>query len=132
MGAEDWYMKGRYRATYYVTQLTPPAERPERRRSSPCRSRCNGIALDQVNSVFDVGDGTGRLLVALNCGKAEPFGVLCQGTTPVEEFVKHFRFGHTAAKLVASRAFWPNRCYATLVASDMPWGADRFFDLIQF
>jgi hypothetical protein len=123
MGAQDWYMKGRYRATYYVTQVTGDTE------SLP--KRVYGIAMDKVNSVAAVGDDAHTLLVALNCGKAEPFGVLCQGTTPAEEFVKHFRFGHTAAKLAPSRVAWPQRCFATLTQSDLG-ETPRFFDLIQF
>ncbi len=121
MGAPDWYMKGRFRAVYYVTRVT------ERGESLP---RCvYGIAIDAACGLSDAGDG--RLVLALNCGRAEPFGVLCQGTTPLQEYVKHFRFGHTAAKIVPSEVH-PRRLYATLLSSDMPWGVDRYFDLIQF
>ncbi len=122
LGAADWFTGGRYRAAYYVTEILPDS-------TESLPRRVYAIALEHVNSVCDTGDG--RLLVSTNCGKAEPFGVLCRGTTPAEEFVKHFRFGHTAAKIVAARAFWPQRCYATLVASDLP-DSERFFDLIQF
>ncbi|MCX6926409.1 MAG: hypothetical protein NT154_24855, partial [Verrucomicrobia bacterium] len=81
-----------------------------------------------------------RLLVALNCGKAEPFGAIFHGTTPAEEYIKHFRFGHTAAKIVPARAVaaqdggdsaYPSRYYATLVQADLGEMA-RYFDLIQF
>jgi hypothetical protein len=120
MGAADWYMKGRYRAAYYITEVANGVE------SLP--KRVYGIALDRVNGVSDLGDG--KLMVAANCGKSEPFGILCQGTTPVEETMKHFRFGHTAAKIVRSQAN-PQHYYATLTSSDLP-GMDRFFDLIQF
>lgn len=120
MGAQDWYTKGRYRAAYYVTEVVDGVE------SLPMR--VYGIALDRVNGLSDLGDG--RLMVSANCGKSEPFGVLCQGTTPVEETMKHFRFGHTAAKIVGSQAN-PQHYYATLASSDLP-GMDRFFDLVQF
>lgn len=120
MGAQDWYTKGRYRAAYYVTEVIDGVE------SLP--KRVYGIALDRVNGISDLGDG--RLMVSVNCGKSEPFGVLCRGTTPVEETMKHFRFGHTAAKIVGSQAN-PQRYYATLTSSDLA-GMDRFFDLVQF
>jgi hypothetical protein len=120
LGAADWYMKGRYRAAYYVTEVVDGVE------SLP--KRVYGIALDRVNGVSDLGGG--KLIVAANCGKSEPFGVLCQGTTPIEECIKHFRFGHTAAKIVGSQAN-PRRYYATLTACDLG-EMNRFFDLIQF
>jgi hypothetical protein len=44
------------------------------------------------------------LLVALNCGKAEPFGAIFHGTTPAEAYIKHFRFGHPGAKIVPAGA----------------------------
>ena len=121
MAAADWFTKNRYRAAYYVTAVLPDG-----RESLP--QRVYGIGLERVNGLSDLGHG--RLMVAANCGKAEPFGMLCQGTTPAEEVIKHFRFGHTAAKIVGSQEN-PQRYYATLTASDLP-GGERFFDLIQF
>lgn len=121
MGAADWYMRGRYRAVYYVTAVSGGVE------SLPVR--VYGIALDRANGLSALGDG--RLIVSANCGKADPFGVLCRGTMPVEECIRHFRFGHTAAKIIGAPGN-PERFCATLVASDMPWGADRYFDLIRF
>ncbi|MEW6252309.1 MAG: hypothetical protein AB1716_16845, partial [Planctomycetota bacterium] len=123
MAAADWYMQGRYRAAYYVTKVMPDG-------AESLPKRVYGIGLEKVHGVSDLGEG--RLVATVNCGKAEPFGVLCDGTTPAEELIKHFRFGHAAAKIVGSRKHAGQRYYATLVASDMPWGADRFFDLIQF
>ncbi len=122
MGAQDWYNKGRFRATYYVTEVLDDG-------TESLPKRICGIALDKVNGVSDL--GAGKLIIAENCGTAEPFGVLSQGTTPLEEYVKHFRFGHTAAKLVPSAAN-PQRYYVTLTASDLPGGMDRYFDLVQF
>lgn len=120
MGAADWYMAGRYRAAYYVTQRTAAGESLPR--------RIYGIAVENARGVADA--GSGKLLVSLNCGKAEPFGVLFDGTTPAEEYVKHFRFGHTAARIVPSRLD-PQKLYATLVNSDTGWQS-RLFDVIRF
>jgi hypothetical protein len=134
MAARDWYMQGRYRAAYYVTAVAPgDAGEVE---SLP--RRVYGIGVARANGLADLGGG--RLLVALNCGKAEPFGAIFHGTTPAEEYIKHFRFGHTAAKIVPSgapaaagggRGTYPSRYYATLVEADMGEMA-RYFDLIQF
>ena len=123
MAARDWYMQGRYRAAYYVTAVAPgDAGEVE---SLP--RRIYGIGVERANGLADLGGG--RLLVALNCGKAEPFGAIFHGTTPVEEYIKHFRFGHTAAKIVPAGAAaaagggknaYPSRYYATLVQADLP------------
>jgi len=120
MGAADWYMAGRYRAAYYVTERTDSGESLPR--------RIYGIAVDGARGVADA--GAGKLVASLNCGKAEPFGVLFDGTTPAEEYVKHFRFGHTAARIVPSRLD-PQKLYATLVNSDTDW-QPRLFDVIRF
>ena len=134
MGARDWYMQGRYRAAYYVTAVTPGAGGEIE--SLP--RRVYGIGVERANGLADLGGG--RLLVALNCGKAEPFGAIFHGTTPGEEYIKHFRFGHTAAKIVPAAAIaeargaktaYPSRYYATLVEADLP-GRPRYFDSIQF
>ena len=131
MGARDWYMQGRYRAAYYVTSVTP-----DQVESLP--RRVYSIGVERANGLSDLGGG--RLLVALNCGKAEPFGAIFHGTTPAEEYIKHFRFGHTAAKIVSAgtaaakgvgKSAYPSRYYATLVQADLPW-MPRYFDLIQF
>jgi hypothetical protein len=121
MGAEDWYRKGRFRATYYVSEVLADG-------TESLPKRIYGIALDKVNGVSDLGGG--KLIIAENCGTAEPFGVLSQGTTPLEEYVKHYRFGHTAAKFVPSAAN-PQRYYVTLAASDLG-DMNRYFDLVQF
>lgn len=122
MGAADWFMHDRYRAAYYVTGVTADG-------AESLPRRVYGIALDKVTGCTDI--GAGRLMVALNCGRAEPFGVICHGTTPEEEAIKHFRFGHTAAKIAGSHVN-AQRYFATLLSADMGWGDDRFFDLIQF
>ena len=134
MAGRDWYMKGRYRAAYYVTAVgSGVAGEVE---SLP--RRIYSIGVERANGLADLGGG--RLLVALNCGKAEPFGVIFRGTTPAEEYIKHFRFGHTAAKIVpagaaaaagAGKNTCPSRYYATLVQADLP-DMPRYFDLIQF
>ena len=134
MATRDWYMQGRYRAAYYVTAVTPG----DMGVVESLPRRVYGIGVERANSLTDLGGG--RLLVAMNCGKAEPFGAIFHGTTPAEEYIKHFRFGHTAAKIVpAGHAAaagggsntYPRRYYATLVEADLPW-MPRYFDLIQF
>ena len=120
MGAEDWFGSNRYRAVYYVTQVGEGIESLPR--------RVYGMGIEKAHGITDMGEG--RLLVTVNCGKAEPFAILAQGTTPEVEYIKHYRFGHTAAKIVPS-AKGEGRFYATLAASDLP-GAERAFDLIQF
>ena len=134
LAARDWYMQGRYRAAYYVTAVTPG----DAGGIESLPRRVYGIGVQRANGLADLGGG--RLLVALNCGKAEPFGALFQGTTPTEEYIKHFRFGHTAAKIVPAgpaaataggKNAYPSRYYATLVQADLPW-MPRYFDLIQF
>jgi hypothetical protein len=134
MAARDWYMQGRFRAAYYVTAMQSGVAGEVE--SLP--RRIYGIGVERANGLADL-DG-GRLLVALNCGKAEPFGAIFHGTTPAEEYIKHFRFGHTAAKIVPAGAgggagvgkrACPSRYYATLVQADLGEMA-RYFDLIQF
>ena len=132
MAAKDWYMQGRYRAAYYVTSVSSGGTGEIE--SLP--RRVYGFGVERANGLSDLGGG--QLLVAMNCGKAEPFGAVFKGTTPAEEYIKHFRFGHTAAKIVPAGAGaeggkgkYPNRYFATLVADDMPW-MPRYFDLIQF
>src|SRR5512137_2900317 len=134
MAARDWHMRGRFRAAYYVTSVTPGGAGEVE--SLP--RRVYGIGVERANGVAALGGG--RLLVALNCGKAEPFGAVFHGTTPVEEYIKHFRFGHTAAKIVPALPLtsaagrgpaYPSRYYATLVQADLGEMA-RYFDLIQF
>lgn len=119
MGAEDWYMSQRYRASYYVTEVLHDTE------SLP--KRVYGIGLDHVTGVSTLENG--QLIVAENAGHAEPFGVLCRGTTPLMEAMKHFRFGHSAAKIVGMPGH-ATRYYATLRDADLP-GEPRFFDVIQ-
>ncbi|MFO0915042.1 MAG: hypothetical protein U0795_18930 [Pirellulales bacterium] len=119
MGAEDWYTSKRYRASYYVTEVVNGTE------SLPVR--IYGIGLANATGLTAL--ESGQLVVAVNAGHAEPFGVLCQGTTPLMEAMKHFRFGHLAAKIVG-RPGYPARFYATLLNSDLP-GESRYFDVIQ-
>ena len=108
MGAADWYTSKRYRASYYVTEVLNGVE------SLP--KRIYGIGVDNVTGVSTLEDG--RLIVAENAGNAEPFGILCRGTTPLMEAMKHFRFGHSAAKVVGMPGN-AARFYATLRNSDL-------------
>jgi hypothetical protein len=119
MGAEDWYTSKRYRASYYVTEVRNGVE------SLP--KRIYGIGVDDVTGVSTLENG--QLIVAENVGNAEPFGILCRGTTPLMEAMKHFRFGHSAAKIVGMPGHAP-RFYATLRNADLA-GEPRFFDVIQ-
>ncbi|MBN2447978.1 MAG: hypothetical protein JXO22_14700 [Phycisphaerae bacterium] len=119
MGAADWYTSKRFRAAYYVTRVLDGVE------SLP--KRVYGIGVDNVTGVSTLEDG--QLVVAENAGLAEPFGILCRGTTPLMEAMKHFRFGHSAAKIIGMPG-QPKRFYATLRNADLP-GEPRFFDVIQ-
>lgn len=119
MGAEDWYSSKRYRAVYYVTKVLDGVESLPR--------RVYGIGVDNVTGVSTLENG--QLVVAENAGNAEPFGIVCRGTTPIMEAMKHFRFGHTAAKIIGVPGR-PQRFFATLTEADISW-QPRFFDVIQ-
>jgi hypothetical protein len=107
MAAADSYSSGRFRAIYEVTRLVDGRESLPRR-ISVCGLK-NGKG---VSALAD-----GRLVVATNAGIANPFAVIFDGTTPAEEFFYHYRFGHTARKVVQSQAN-PKRFYAILTGSD--------------
>ncbi len=119
MGAPDWYSAKRYRAAYYVTEVRNGVE------SLP--KRVYGIGVENVTGVSAL--ASGELVVAENAGNAEPFGIICRGTTPVMEAMKHFRFGHSAAKIIGVSG-QAQRFYATLRTADLP-GEPRFFDVVQ-
>ena len=57
------------------------------------------------------------LLGGMVAGIANPFAVVFDGTTPAEELFYHYRFGHTARKVVQSNVD-PKRFYVTLASSD--------------
>ncbi|MBN2446335.1 MAG: hypothetical protein JXO22_06410 [Phycisphaerae bacterium] len=120
MGTADWFTHDRYRATYYVTESIEGVESLPR--------RVYGMAITRASGLSDL--GAGRLLVTTNAGKAEPFVMVMNETAPAEELIKHFRFGHTARRVVASIEN-PQRYYATLSSADLP-DDERSFDLIQF
>lgn len=108
MAAADSHRSGRFRAIYEVTEVT-----------------AGGESLPRVISVTGLNTGRGvstrsdrKLLVAANSGIANPFCILFEGVTPYQEFFYHFRFGHTANKVVES-VTTPGKYYATLSFSDM-------------
>lgn len=107
MTAKDGYGGLRFRAIYEVTRLVDGKESLPRR-ISVCGLK-NGKG---VSAMTD-----GRLVVATNAGLANPFAVIFDGTTPAEEFFYHYRFGHTARKVIQSVKD-PKRFYATLTGSD--------------
>jgi DNA-binding beta-propeller fold protein YncE len=107
MAEADGYQANRFRAIYEITRLTGNSESLPRR-ISVCGLK-NGKGVSAMND--------GRLVVATNAGIANPFAVIFDGTTPAEEFFYHYRFGHTARKVVQSVAD-PKRFYVTLASSD--------------
>jgi hypothetical protein len=118
MAAADSHRKGRFRAIYEVTQITG------KRESLPRTVQLTGLN-NALGVTATVG---GRLVVAANSGIANPWGIVFQGTTPYQELLYHYRFGHTANKIAPS-LLTPGRYYATLSASDMQ--PDYRFDVID-
>lgn len=118
MAAADSRGGGRARAIYEVTRVTADGESLPRTVSV--------IALKNALGITTVENGD--FLVAANAGIANPFGILLHGATPYQELFYHFRFGHTARKIVPSR-LTPGRYYATLTFSDMD--PDFRFDVID-
>lgn len=118
MAASDSRGGGRARAIYEVTRVTADGESLPRTVSV--------IALKNALGISALSNGD--LIVAANAGIANPFGVLLHGATPYQELFYHFRFGHTARKIVPSQ-LTPGRYYATLTFSDMD--PDFRFDLIE-
>lgn len=118
MSAPDSQRKGRFRAIYEVTQVTG------KRESLPRTVQVTGLN----NARGMTATVAGRLMVAANSGIANPWGILFAGTTPYQEILYHFRFGHTANKIVPS-LLTPGRYYATLASSDMR--PDYRFDIID-
>lgn len=107
MAEPDSYGKDRFRAIYEVTRLTPSGESLPRRISVCGLKNAHGVtALPN-----------GQLVVATNAGIANPFAMLFNGTIPAQELLYHFRFGHTASKVVPS-ILVPGRYYITLIQSD--------------
>ena len=118
MSEPDSHSAGRFRAIYEVTEIADGVE------SLPKAVQCTGLA--NVSGISAQSDG--KLIVTSNTGIANPFAVLCDGTVPYVEYFYHFRFGHTALKIVESRKT-PGKYYATLVFSDMK--PDYRFDVIN-
>lgn len=115
MATVDGYGGARFRAIYEVTHLAGGKE------SLPRRLSVCGLKNGKGVSAMD----DGRLVVATNAGIANPFAVIFDGTSPSEEFFYHYRFGHTAKKIIQS-AQDPKRFYAILTGSDTkpPYGFD--------
>jgi hypothetical protein len=107
MAEPDSHGKGRFRAIYEVTRLTDAGE------SLPQRISICGLK----NALGVTALKDGQLIVATNAGIANPFAVLFDGTIPDEEFFYHYRFGHTASKIVPS-ILYPERFYVALTNSD--------------
>jgi hypothetical protein len=117
MAEPDSRCRGRYRAIYEVTEVVGDTE------SLPRSVAVIGL----LNARGVTTQADGKLLVAANNGDANPFCILFNGTTPYQEYLYHFRFGHTANKVVPS-LLSPGRYYATLAFSD--YDPDYRFDLI--
>lgn len=118
MAEADSYRAGRFRAIYEITEIVGGKE------SLPRSVQCTGLA----NVLGISAQKDGKLIVTSNTGIANPWAVLCNGTTPYIELFYHFRFGHTGIKIVESRTT-PGKYYATLAFSDMT--PDYRFDVIN-
>jgi len=118
LAAADSFGSGRFRATYEVTRVQGDTE------SLPRVVQVTGLSNGRGLSARP----DGRLLVAANAGIANPFCQVFEGTTPYQELFYHFRFGHTANRVVASRAV-PGRYYATLSLADMT--PEYRFDFVE-
>ncbi len=118
LAAADSFASGRFRAIYEVTQGGAGAE------SLPRTVQVTGL----IGARGVTARADGKLLVAANAGIANPFGQVFDGTTPYEELFFHFRFGHTAHKVVPSRRV-TGRYYVSLAYSDMD--PDYRFDLVE-
>ena len=113
----DSTRSGRYRAIYEVTSVRDGVE------SLPTIFNVSGLA--RAYGVSAQKDG--RLLVSTNCGHANPFCLLTDGES-YRDYFYHYRFGHTAMKVVESR-LQQGRYFMTLAAADMPGNAvDYRFD----
>ncbi len=117
MAAADSHSSGRFRATYEVTEDLGWTE------SLPQRVQVTGLGTTRGLAARD----DGVLVVSANNGIANPWCQLFQGTTPYQELLYHFRFGHTANRVVASHLV-DGKYYATLSFSDM--NPDYRFDLV--
>lgn len=117
LGTADSYGSNRFRATYEITRIDGTVE-----------------SLPRMVQVTGLGNAAGlsvrsdrRLLVASNNGIANPFCQVFEGTTPYQELFYHFRFGHTANRVVASKVV-SGKYYVTLRFSDMT--PNYLFDLV--
>lgn len=118
MAAPDGHGAGRFRAIYEVTEVAGGGE------SLPRIVQVTGISGARGLSTRT----DGKLLLAANAGIANPFCQVLDGTTPQQELFYHFRFGHTANRVVESRLV-SGKYYATLAYSDMD--PDYRFDLVR-
>lgn len=114
----DSHKGGRFRAIYEVTEIINGTETLPR--------VVTVVGLKNTNGITTQADG--RMLIATNSGIANPFCVLSDGKTYLEYFY-HYRFGHTAMKIVQSKLN-AGRYYMTLSASDAPGDSpDYRFDI---
>ena len=119
MAEADSHRSGRFRAIYEVTEIVD-----NKYESLPRSVQCTGLA--NVLGISALKDG--KLIVSSNTGIANPWAVLCNGTTPYIELFYHFRFRHTGMKIVESKTT-RGKYYATLAFSDMM--PDYRFDVIN-
>lgn len=119
MTQADSHRSGRSRAILEVTRVAPDGS----------ESQARWLSLTGVRTARGLTSVGGEsFILASNNGIANPFGVLMDGPAPVAELFYHFRFGHTAAKIVPS-VVTPGRYYATLLFSDM--NPDCRFEIIE-
>ncbi len=128
MAEADSFDANRYRAMYEVTRIVGTAPATPGGVQDAVETLPRSVFVTGLSNACGISDdGQGRMLVASNAGIANPFCQLFDGTTPYRELFYHFRFGHTAQKVVASK-LTAGKYYATLQFADMT--PEYRFDLV--
>lgn len=128
MAEADSFDSNRFRTMYEVTRIIGTAPATPGGVQDAIESLPRSVFVTGLSNACGISDdGQGRLLVASNAGIANPFCQLFDGTTPYRELSYHFRFGHTAQKVVASK-LTTGKYYATLQFADMT--PEYRFDLV--
>ncbi|MBI2923241.1 MAG: hypothetical protein HYY18_19470 [Planctomycetes bacterium] len=107
LSAPDSWGKNRERALYEITAVVDGLE-----------SQAKSVSVFAVRNALGLSQHSpGRLLLANNNGKADPYGEILDGLTPERELLTSGKPGHTARRFARSAAK-PSRLFATLKASD--------------
>jgi hypothetical protein len=105
------------RGVYEVTQQSGSSETLPRR-----------LTLHSVSAYGLTDIGSGKFLVANNPGRAQPYVSIFDRGAPEREFMSHYRFGHTALKVVPSSE--TDRFYVTVLQSDTG-NEPRMFEIME-